>query len=310
MARGKVAVFGVPSAAGARAPGTSRAPFALRQAGLLEALRAAGPRVVNLSDLSLFPYLEDPEHPSCRNLAGAACAARAAADEMGRALQEGFTIVLGGDCSLLPGTAGGVRTRLGRDLGVVLLDADADLNTPQTTPSGRLNGMALALALGRGPGELAAAGGALPALRAEHAALLGFRALDPAEREAIGDLALVLPALAVKALGPRASAALALDAIENGDGPLLVHFDVDVIDPEQMPAKRPLLPGPGLSLAEAGGLLTALMASPRVAALEICEYDPDLDPEGRHARTLVELVAGAVARRFRGRGLGRAETAS
>lgn len=302
MARGKIAVVGVPSAAGAFGPGPSRAPFALRQAGLLEALEAAGPRVVNLSDLSLFPHLEDPEHPRCRNLAGAACAARAAGDELTRALDEGFTIVLGGDCSLLPGTAGGARARLGRDVGVVFLDADADLNTPETTPSGRLNGMALALALGHGPEELAAAGGPPPAVQPDHAALLGFRALDPGERSAIGALALALPARAVKSLGPRASAALALDAVENGDGPLLVHFDVDVIDPEEMPAKSPLLPGPGLSLEETGGLLTALLASPRVVALELCEYDPDLDPEGVHARKLVALAARAVARRFRGQG--------
>jgi arginase len=302
MAAGKVAVFGVPSAAGARGPGPSRAPFALRQAGLLEALRAAGPRVVNLSDLSLFPYREDPEHPRARNLEVAACAARAAADEMTRALAEGFTMVLGGDCSLLPGTTGGVRAHLGQDVGVVLLDADVDLNTPETSPSGCLNGMALALALGRGPLELTLAGGAPPALRPEHAALLGFRALDPSEREAIGDVALVLPAPAVKSLGPGASAALALDAIENGDGPLLVHLDIDVIDPEEMPAKNPLLPGPGLSLEEAARLLTALLASERVVALEICEYDPDLDPQGVHARKIVALVARALARRFRTRG--------
>ena len=299
MASGKVAVFGVPTAAGARGAGTSRAPFFLREAGLLEALRAAGPRVVQLSDLSLFPFQHDAAHPRARNLGVAACAARAAADEMGRALAEGFTLVLGGDCSLLTGTLAGARAALGKPVGVVFVDADADLNTPETTPSGYLNGMALALALGRGPWEIAAAGGEPPALLPEHAALIGYRALDPGEREAIGALGLALPAAAARKLGMRATPALALDAIENDDGPVLVHLDVDVIDPAEMPAKDSLTPGEGLSLAETADLITALVASDRVVALELCEFSPDRDPQGVHARAIVEMLARAVARRFR-----------
>lgn len=299
MPAGKMAVFGVPTGAGGRSQGIARAPLVLREEGLLQALRAAGPRVVNLSDLSLFPFKEDPEHPRCRNTELAACAARAAADETTRALGEGFTLVLGGDCSLLAGTLGGARKALGQDVGLVVLDADADLNTPETTPSGFLDGMALALALGRGAAELATAGGPSPAVRPEHVALLGYRALDPGEREALGDLGLALPAKAARQLGMRTSAALALDAVENADGPILVHLDVDVIGPGEMPAKDVLTPGEGLSLAEASDLLAALLASPRVVALELAEYNPDLDPERACARRLVELLARAVARRFR-----------
>src|SRR5690349_20250693 len=146
MAPGKVAVFGVPTAAGAHAAGLERAPFALREAGLLRGLRARGARVVNLSDLSLFPYREDPWHASARNAEVVACALRAAADEMTRALREGFTIVLGGDCTLVAGVVGGAARALGTEVGLVYLDANADLNTPETSPSGCLSGMALALA--------------------------------------------------------------------------------------------------------------------------------------------------------------------
>ena len=83
MPSSKVAVFGVPTAAGGRAPGLERAPFALREAGLLGDLRATGARVVNLSDLSLFPYRDDPGHPQARNAEVVECAVRAA--EAGRA---------------------------------------------------------------------------------------------------------------------------------------------------------------------------------------------------------------------------------
>ena len=300
MARNKVAVFGVPTAAGAAAAGTERAAFVLREAGLLQELKAAGATVVNLSDLSLFPWREDAGHPRQRNAEVVACAVRAAADEMTRALAEGFTVVLGGDCTLALGVAAGARRFLGQPVGVVYIDANADLNTPETTPSGFLNGMALALALGRGTQEVLDAAGDAPVLQGEHVALVGFRELDAGERAAMGELGLALPAQAARRLGMRVTSALALDAVANGDGPVVVHFDVDVIDPAEMPATSSHTPGPGLSFAEAGDLLTALLASPRVVALDVCELQPGKDPDGAFARRLSELLVRSVGRRLRG----------
>jgi arginase len=294
--RPKVAVFGVPSSAGARGPGMERGAFALREAGLLEALGRHA-RVVNLSDLSLFPWRADPEHPRERNLAVAACAARAAGDEMTRALAEGFTIVIGGDCSLLPGCAGGVRRALGRDVGIVHVDANADLNTPDTSPSGQLNGMALALALGRGSPELCAAGGPAPAAHAAHVALLGVRELDPGEAGPAAELALCRGSEDIRRLGPAVAAGEALQAIDNGAGPVFVHFDVDVLDPDLLAAKDTLTPGHGLSWEETQALLVSLVSSPRVVAMEVGEFNPSRDLEGRDARRLVALLEAVVAAR-------------
>jgi arginase len=299
MTSTKMAVFGVPTAAGGRSASVADAPFRLREAGLLDALRRVVPRVVNLSDLSLFPFRDDPGHPHARNAEVVACAVRAAADEMTRALREGFTLVLGGDCTLVVGTVAGATQALGQPVGLIYLDADADLNTPDTTPSGYLHGMALAMALGRGPAEVTGAAGPAPVLLPDHVALVGFRALDPGERQPLGDLGLALPAEAAKKLGMHVTAALALDAVENGDGPVLVHLDVDVLDPAEMSAKQPLTPGVGLTFPELRNLLTALMASPRVVALEVVEFSPDRDPGGVLARQLVDLLAEAVGRRFR-----------
>lgn len=296
----KVAVFGVPTSAGARSAGAQRAPFALREAGLLDEIKALGGRVVNLSDLSLFPYRDDPGHPRARNAEVVACAVRATADEMTRALKEGFTLVLGGDCTLVTGLVGGARTALDQAVGLVYIDANADLNTPETSPSGYLNGMALAMAIGRGPAEVVSAAGLAPAVTPEHVALLGFRELDPGERAMLGDLGLALPAEAVRRLGMRVAAALSLDAIVNEDGPIVVHLDVDAVDAVELPSKDYVTPGQGLSLAETTDLLTALLASPRVVALEVAEFYPDVDPEGVHARQIVGLIARALARRLRG----------
>ncbi len=290
MKPGKVAVFGVPSAAGASGPGVEKGPFALREAGLLDALRAGGRSVVNLSDLSLFPFHEDPGAPA-RNVAAAACAARAAADEMVRAQNEGFTILLGGDCSLVAGAVAGIGTARG-PVGLVYLDANADLNTPDTSPSGVLAGMALALAMGRGPIELASI--PRPPLDPDHISLVGFRALDPGERARIADLGLALPAAAARTLGMRATAALALDGVNNGNGPVLVHLDVDLVGGDAMLPKTAPTPGVGLSWDEAFALLAALLASPRVVALDLVEFDPSGDPGGSLARRVVDLVARAV----------------
>ncbi len=295
----KVSVFGVPTAAGARAEGVERAPFVLREAGLLEALRATGARVVNLSDLSLFPFRRDDEHPRARNAEVVACALRAAADEMTRALPEGFTVMLGGDCTLAAALVAGARRALGVPVGLVYLDANADLNTPETTPSGYLDGMALAIALGRGHGPVVEAAGPSPAVRPEHVSLLGFRTLDPGERPPLGDLGLALPAVAARALGMRVTSALALDGVENDEGPLVVYVDLDVIDPAEMPAKDTLTAGTALSLAEVSDLVTALLASPRVVALCVGEYFPEKDPDGVCARRVVDLVARGVARHLR-----------
>src|SRR5262249_6758079 len=219
----KMAVFGVPSAAGARTDGVAQAPFRLREAGLLDALRTTGARVVNLSDLSLFPRRDDPEHPQARNAAVAACAVRAAADEMTRALADGFTVVLHGDRTVGAGRAAVARAAPGQPVGVVSLDADAALNPPETTLSGYLDGMALAAALGRGHPEVVGAAGPAPAVLPDHVSLVGFRALDPGERHPLGALGLALPASAARKLGMRATAAPALDGVETRDGPVRVH---------------------------------------------------------------------------------------
>jgi arginase len=131
---------------------------------------------------------------------------------------------------------------------------------------------------------------------AEHVALVGFRELDPGERDSIGNLGLALPAVAARRIGMRVAAALALDAVANEDGPLLVHLDVDAIDYAEMPVKD-AVGGAGLTIAEVSDLLTALVASPRVVGLHVAEFNPARDPDGVHARKVVDLLVRAVARR-------------
>ena len=97
----------------------------------------------------------------------------------------------------------------------------------------------------------------------------------------------------------RVTAALALESIENGDGPVVVHLDVDVIDAAEMPAKETITAGVGLTWSEASDLVTALLGSRRVVAFEVCEYLPAKDPDLLLGRRLVELIVRAVVRHAR-----------
>jgi arginase len=288
---GKIAVLGVPAAAGAGRPGVEDAPAALREAGLIEALCASGATIENLVDLALFPFRADPAPAQARNLSGVACAVRATADEVARIAAEGLVLVLGGGCSLTAGVAAGLTRVHGRPPAVVWLDAHADLNTPATTRSGLLDGMALALTLGRGPEDLAAVAPCWTSAR--HVALLGHRDLDPPERDALPELGLARSAAELRRLGGATAAQQALGVVAAG-AQLLVHLDVDVIDPQEMPAKQDSPRGPALSLAEAGALLTRLLAAPAAAAVVVTGFAPHLDVADVCARRLVGLLAEAL----------------
>jgi arginase len=272
----------------------ARGAFALREQGLLRALAADGTRVVNLSDLSLFPYRADPEHPQARNAEVVACAVRAAADEMTRALDEGFTLMLGGDATITAGAVAGARQKLGVPVGLVYVDAHADLHTAETTRSGYLQGMVLSLALGRGPETVAHAYSPEPAVTPADIALVGVRDWEPGEREAAATLALVLPIDELQRLGVSAGATRALTAI--AAHPVVVHFNVDVITATEMPAVELETPGGGLSLLEAAELLRTLLASPRVVALVFTQYDPERDADGHCAQRIVDLIVSALSR--------------
>jgi arginase len=293
MRPSKVAVVGVPTAAAARGSGVERGPFVLREHGLLQALAADGTRVVNLSDLSLFPYRADEANARSRNAGVVACAVRAAADETTRALAEGFMLMLGGDATIVVGAVAGARARLGIPVGLVYIDAHADLHTPETTRSGYLQGMTVALALGRGVESVSRAFAPIPATEPSRVALLGVRDWEPGEREAAHGLALVLSAEEVATRGVGASAAAALAEVS---GPLVVHFNVDVVRIEEMPAVEVATPGGGLTFLEAAELLRSLLASPRVVALVLTQYDPSRDPERKLAPRLVDLLASSLAR--------------
>jgi arginase len=221
-----------------------------------------------------------------------ACAVRTTADEMTRGLEEGFTLVLGGDSTIVIGALQGARTLLRVPVAIIYISATADLLTPETTTSGHLERMTLAIALGRGPEAVAKAVFPVAAVTPRHTVLLGVREWEASEKEAAEALALTIAAPAAQRRGMVACAAAAFEAVV---GPVIVHFDASVVRPSEMPAGSRTPPG-GLTLVEAGDLLRTMLTSSRVIALVVSGYNPAADADGACARKVVDLVASAMTR--------------
>jgi arginase len=297
MSAMKLAILGVPSSIGARNTGTEKAPGALRRAGLLDRLKAAGHEVKDWGDQEEAPYIpdEEPSHKKIQNLEGVVRVARRLADRVEAALREGATpLVLGGDCTAALGSVAGAG-RVHPEMGIAYLDRDAELNTPQTSPSGILDGMVIAHLLGRGEPALAFFSGESPLLRPGRLALLGVERFDRPEipvYEALPALRIAGPEL--WKLGGAKAAQEVLTRLATGQGRFWVHCDLDVVDGAEMPAVDFPAPG-GISLVQLEVFLARLAASERFAGMEVTNFNPDKDPEMAAARRVVDLLAAAFS---------------
>ena len=296
MAR-PIAIVGAPSSIGLPpyedgfVRDVRRAPAVLRERGLISRLRA-----VDLGDVTPPPYREF-ERPlaGARNEHELLAYSRSLAGRVSRALDNGhFTLVLGGDCSIVLGCLLAARRRAG-ELGLAYIDAHADFATPEDSPGGSGSAMALSFAVGRGTSGLAHLGGESPLVDAGRAAVIGRRDIISPHG---GDLAaasiLDIPASQLTATTDASRAGVqALERIAaNG---FWIHVDADVLDPRAMPAVG--YPAPGGPMPDSlASLLAPLVADPRALGLSLSIYDPALDPDRSGARQLVNLLTMLLGR--------------
>ena len=287
-----VAILSAPSNLGLRppepgaVPGTCKAPEALREAGLHRRLAAAGARDAGV----VLPgrYVDDDatRPPGVvRNQRALVDHARRLAGRIGSVLGGGDTpLVLGGDCSLLVGAG---LALVGRsDVGLVHVDGHTDFRHPGNDDRcGSLAGEDLAAAVGRHWPGIADVDGCGPFFEPGRAAHIGCRPDDEHADEAATVLGLVVPARTAVREGQRSTAGRAVEAV-GGAGHWL-HLDVDVLDPRWMPAVDSPSPG-GLTPDDLVELLEEL--APTAVGATVTVFDPDLDPGGRHARLLVDLL--------------------
>lgn len=293
-------MIGVPSSAGAHHAGQERAPGALRRAGLLDRLRTAGLEITDAGDLPVTPFAVDRDHPRARNLAAVVSVARQVADAVASQLEAGLLpLVVGGDCTITLGVMAGFRRRH-PDAGLIYADGDADVNSLESADSSVIfDSTGIAHLLGHGEPDLAGLAGRPPLLEPSRLAIVGS---DPRETGAAGRRFLArtgvsfqeAPALIA---GPAEAAERALAAVTPASGPVVVHFDVDLIDSGDLPLGNFPHYDSGVRLEHAVDLLRTLRAHPSFAGLVLTEVNPTHDADGsqldRYVTAIVEVLAPA-----------------
>jgi len=290
----EIAIIGATLDLGQGRRGVDMGPSAIRYAGLEERLVGLGYNVRDEGNVETAvaeaTALRDerarflPEiHDTCELIA-----ARVAEVTTRGALP----LVLGGDHSVALGTLGGLASVHGAG-GVLWIDAHSDINTPETSPSGNVHGMALAAALGlAGPGFESEAW-PLPAVDPKRVALVGTRLLDDGERRLLREAGVRVYSMSeVDRIGIERAIRESLDRIAGG-GFVHVSLDMDVLDPEIAPGVGTPVRG-GLTYREAHLAMELVAESGLAGSLEVVEVNPILDRENTTAATAVELVASAL----------------
>jgi arginase len=292
-------VLGVPTSAGAFAPGQELAPAALREAGLLDRLGAGGVEVADLGDSPLWRWRPDPARPRAQNLAEVARIARETGDRVARARQDQRPLlVLGGDCTIELGTVAG---HVDDDVGLVYFDVHPDLNTPLSVHEGALDWMGMAHALGVDGAERELAGiGARTPLLDDRQVLFFSYGPDQATRfelEQMERRGLARVSVAEVSADPEGAARRAIDEFGARFSRLLVHFDLDTIDFNDAPLSENTGRGEGLPLDVAMRALRVLVASERLAALTVTELNPlHGDEEGHTIGRFADSLADCLVR--------------
>jgi arginase len=297
--RQPVAVIGAPLDLGAGRRGVDMGPSAIRYAGLEPRIRQLGRRCVDWGDVvTAVAEASTVGDERVRFLPQIKETCERVAELVVRAVEaEHLPLVLGGDHSVALGTLGGLARAAGRPGGVLWLDAHGDLNRPGTSPSGNVHGMPLAAALGLGGSEFESDAFLLPALEAGRVVLFGVRSLDPAERDLLAELDVLV--FTMSDLDRTGVERVMKEALERLQGPGFVHvsLDLDVLDPEVAPGVGTPVRG-GLSYREAHLALELVAESGLAGSVEVVEVNPILDRENETAKLAVELVASALGARI------------
>jgi arginase len=300
VARLRISVIGVPADLGAARRGTDMGPSAIRNARLHDALTTLGHEVEDLGNLHV-PVAESRavEGERMKYLPEILAFCQELADQVARVLRAGrLPLVLGGDHSLAIGTLAGVA-QVRPDTGLIWLDAHGDFNTPETTPSGNVHGMPLAVATGRGDPALCRLAGPAPKVPDHRAVLVAVRDLDPGERAALR--ASQLTVFTMKEIDQQGMGRVMAEAIriasDGGRVPIHLSFDLDAVDPQFAPGVGTPVTG-GLTYREAHLALELLADSGLLGSCEFVEVNPILDQGNQTARMAVELAASALGKRI------------
>ena len=297
----RVSILGVPLGFGASMEGVDIGPAAMRVARINQRIAQLGYEVRDLGDLRVErPRQPPPAGEKLKYLSEISHACQDLCAEVKKILEGGeLPVVLGGDHSIaigsFSGASGFIRER-NESLGMIWFDAHADMNTPETTPSGNIHGMPLAALLGFGSTELTNIGGFSPKLDPRLCAHVGARDVDAGERELIRRLGMrffTMRDIDERGMGNVMDEAISIAS--RASGGYAVTLDVDSLDPRDAPGSGTLVRG-GLSYREAHLAMEKIAEAGGMRMLEIVEINTALDISNRTAELAVELILSALGK--------------
>ena len=302
--KSRIAIIGAPLDLGQGRRGVDMGPSAVRVAGLGRRLAALGYNVSDLGNIEVAQAesLADAGPSNAKYLTQIALSCEKLARMVSDSLASHHTpVVLGGDHSIAAGTVAGVADFLRQSdqkTGLLWIDAHADMNTPESSPSGNVHGMPLACCVGQGPAELVDLLNFSPKVDAANVALVGIRDVDELERGMLKGTG--VRAFTMRDIDERGMRDVIGDAIaiaSAGTAGFHLSLDLDFVDPEFAPGVGTPVRG-GATYREAHLAMEMICDSARMLSMEVVEVNPVIDQYNRTAELAVELILSALGKKI------------
>lgn len=287
----KLSIIGMPMDLGQMRRGVDMGPSAIRYAGIFEKLADLFDDIDDLGDIPIGrPAVKVDPESNLRNLELVAEKNVLLAKEVDQIVRSGsFPLVLGGDHSIAIGTLAGVAKHY-QNLGVIWYDAHGDLNTAETSPSGNIHGMPLAVSLGLGHEMLTEIGGYSPKVRPENVVIIGARALDQGEKDLIKKLGIKVYTMhEVDRLGMTRVMEETISYLKERTDGVHLSLDLDGLDPTDAPGVGTPVTG-GMSYRESHLAMEMLAEANIITSAEFVEVNPILDEKNKTAIAAVALM--------------------
>ena len=305
MASGKrsIDIIGVPVDLGAGRRGVDRGPSAIRIADLEPRLEQLGHKVQDIGDLDvMIPETQKVGEGKLRYKVPILAACQELCEKVEKSLEKSrLPLVLGGDHSIAIGSVAGSSNyfaRQGDALGLIWFDAHGDANTPETTPSGNIHGMSLAIAMGLGDPDLVQLGGRTPKVLPRNIVLIGIRDLDLGERDTLKKSGVTVYTMRdVDERGMRDVVDEAIRIASDNTAGIHLSFDLDVVDPEDAPGTGTPVWG-GITYREAHLAMEMLADRAQIVAIDLVEVNPVLDTQNMTGILAAELAQGVLGKRI------------
>jgi len=278
-------------------------PSAFRVASLDKKLKALGYDVEDMGNVPVDQQENTPEGPRhAKYLPQIAAACERLGNMVANAMDDGKApLVLGGDHSVAIGTVAGVAKHFKKKrqkIGLIWVDAHADMNTPQTSPSGNVHGMPLACCIGLGPPELTKLFGFSPKVDPKNVCIIGVREIDIMERAQVRESGIhVFTMRDIDERGLRAVMAQAIDLTTRGTAGFHLSLDLDYVDPADAPGVGTPVRG-GATYREAHLAMEMICDSNGMVSMEAVEVNPVFDEVNRTAELGVELIMSALGKKI------------